>query len=95
MSKHKSIAFKIFALTGLVLVAFALLLYVTLYFILPSFYLQNKSTDLNQGITRLLETFPQEDWTEAVKRLDDFSLRYNASLSVQDSSGKWVYPIHI
>ncbi|UVI32853.1 sensor histidine kinase [Paenibacillus spongiae] len=92
MSKHRSIAFKIFVLTSLVLVAFALLLYVTLYFILPSFYLQNKSADLDKGITRLLETFPQEDWTEAVKRLDEFSLRYNASLSVQDSSGKWVYP---
>ncbi|GMX66618.1 HAMP domain-containing sensor histidine kinase [Paenibacillus elgii] len=95
MSKHRSIAFKIFVLTSLVLVAFALLLYVTLYFILPSFYLQNKSADLNQGITRLLETFPQEDWTEAVKRLDDFSLRYNASLFVQDSSGKWVYPPYL
>lgn len=95
MSKHRSITFKIFVLTSLVLVAFALLLYVTLYFILPSFYLQNKSTDLNQGITRLLETFPQEDWTEAVKRLDDFSLRYNASLSVQDTAGKWVYPTYI
>ncbi|MBH5319033.1 HAMP domain-containing protein [Paenibacillus sp. GSMTC-2017] len=94
MSKYRSIAFKIFVLTSLVLVAFALLLYVTLYFILPSFYLQNKSADLDQGITRLLATFPQEDWTEAVKQLDEFSLRYNASLSVQDSSGKWVYPDH-
>ncbi|MBD8500421.1 sensor histidine kinase [Paenibacillus arenosi] len=94
MSKYRSIAFKIFVLTNLVLIAFALLLYITLYFILPSFYLQNKSDDLNQGITRLLETFPQKDWTEAVKRLDNFSLRYNASLSVQDSEGKWVYPVH-
>lgn len=92
MSKHRSIAFKIFVLTNLVLVAFALLLYVTLYFILPSFYLQNKSADLDKGITHLMETFPQEDWTEAVKRLNDFSLRYNASLFVQDSEGKWVYP---
>lgn len=92
MSKHRSIAFKIFVLTSLVLVAFALLLYVTLYFILPSFYLQNKSADLNQGITHLLETFPQEDWMEAVKRLDDFSLRYNATLIVQDGSDNWVYP---
>ncbi|MCR8846445.1 HAMP domain-containing histidine kinase [Paenibacillus sp. SC116] len=94
MSKYRSIAFKIFVLTNLVLIAFALLLYITLYFILPSFYLQNKSADLNQGITHLLETFPQKDWTEAVKRLDNFSLRYNASLSVQDSEGKWVYPAH-
>ncbi|TVX86874.1 sensor histidine kinase [Paenibacillus agilis] len=94
MSKYRSIAFKIFVLTNLVLIAFALLLYITLYFILPSFYLQNKSADLNEGITRLLETFPQKDWTEAVKRLDNFSLRYNASLSVQDSEGKWVYPVH-
>ncbi|GKU79023.1 cell wall metabolism sensor histidine kinase WalK [Paenibacillus sp. L3-i20] len=91
MSKYRSIAFKIFVLTSLVLVAFALLLYVTLYFILPSFYFQNKSADLNQGITRLLKTLPQEDWTAAVQSLDDFSIRYNALLFVQDSSGKSVY----
>lgn len=92
MKRHKSVSFKIFMVTSSVLILLSCIMYFTLYFILPSFYLQHKKSDLNHGLTELLQNFPQGDWEAGKERIRDFSQTYNAGVIVKDATGRIIFP---
>lgn len=92
MKSHKSVSFKIFMVTTSVLILFACIMYFTFYFILPSFYLQQKKTDLNDGLAELLQNYPQGDWEAGKERIRNFSAKYNAAVIVKDGTGKIIFP---
>ncbi|RRJ66022.1 sensor histidine kinase [Paenibacillus oralis] len=92
MKRHKSVSFKIFMVTSSVLILLSCIMYFTLYFILPSFYLQQKKSDLNHGLAELLQNYPQGDWEAGKERIRAFSMTYNAGVIVKDATGRIIFP---
>ncbi|WP_373233529.1 sensor histidine kinase [Cohnella sp.] len=78
--------------TSSVLILFACIMYFTLYFILPSFYLQQKKSNLNHGLSELLQNYPPGDWEAGKEQISAFSKTYNAGVIVKDGSGKILLP---
>lgn len=53
--KMKKITYKLFMITSLILLSFAVLIYLTLYFFLPTFYEQYKTNQLQSGMVDIIK----------------------------------------
>ena len=64
LMKMKQITYKLFMTTSLILLAFATLIYVTLYFFLPKFYEKYKTYQLQTGIEEIIDNrhYNYLDW---------------------------------
>lgn len=51
----KRITYKLFLVTSVILLAFAVLIYLTLYFFLPTFYEQYKTDQIQTGIEEIID----------------------------------------
>lgn len=51
----KRITYKLFMTTSLILLAFAVMIYLTLYFFLPTFYEQYKTEQLENGMEEIID----------------------------------------
>lgn len=89
--KRNRITFKIFYITTLLLVASALIIYLTLYFLLPSYYYNHKEATLHEGVNTLIEKIEPLTFTEAEPLLGDFVHEYNVHLIIQNRAGFIIY----
>lgn len=90
-SFKKSISFKIFIITSILLITLTLFTYLFLYFMLPSYYYNYKKSNINSGLDKLvsqIEGLPQK---ESDKYIDSFSEEYNVGIKVLDPKGADVY----
>ncbi len=89
---RKSITFKIFAVTSLLLFMSAAIIYSTLYFFLPIFYENYKKTQLDAGVKQLVADARNLPFQDAKTRIDQFALKMNVSLVLYDEKGQIAYP---
>ncbi|UTW70159.1 hypothetical protein KHA80_05830 [Anaerobacillus sp. HL2] len=55
MQNEKGITLKIFCITSILLVSSALIIYLTLYFLLSNYYYNYKKASLSDGTSQLVE----------------------------------------
>lgn len=90
-STKKSITFKIFKITSVLLIISALCIYLILYFLLPSYYYKYKKSTIETGLNKLENTVSKLSINDAKYYFDEFNAKYTVSLTIQDSVGRLVY----
>ncbi|QEL82829.1 HAMP domain-containing protein (plasmid) [Bacillus sp. JAS24-2] len=88
----KRITLKLSLVTSFILVLFSFVIYLTLYFFLPTFYERYKLNELETGVEQILTKSKQLEFQEAIPILNQYVKNNNASITIQDKKGKVVYP---
>lgn len=89
--KMKRITYKLFMTTSLILLAFATLIYVTLYFFLPKFYEKYKTDQLQTGIEEIIDKSKNLTLQNATPLVDEYAQKNNAMIYLQDNEGRLIY----
>ncbi|MFB6732597.1 HAMP domain-containing protein, partial [Bacillus mobilis] len=89
--KMKRITYKLFMTTSLILLAFATLIYVTLYFFLPKFYEKYKTDQLQTGIQEIIDRSKDLTLQNATPLVDEYAQKNNAVIYLQDNEGRIIY----
>ncbi|MFE6014652.1 sensor histidine kinase, partial [Bacillus thuringiensis] len=89
--KMKRITYKLFMTTSLILLAFATLIYVTLYFFLPKFYEKYKTDQLQTGIEEIIDKSKNLTLQNATTLVDEYAQKNNAVIYLQDNEGRIIY----
>ena len=90
-STKKSITFKIFKITSVLLIISTLCIYLILYFLLPSYYYKYKKNNVETGLNKLESTVSKLSINDAKNYFDEFNVKYTVSLTIYDSVGRPVY----
>ncbi|REE78766.1 two-component system sensor histidine kinase VanS [Paenibacillus taihuensis] len=91
MTRRKGIRFKIFLVTTALLVAFALVIYLTLYFALPGYYKSIKQDRLESGVSELVKSIDGKSAEDAIPLMAQFGQEHNAMMMLRDSEGIGYY----
>ncbi len=89
--RKKGITLKIFFITSALLVVSALIIYLTLYFLLPNFYYHYKKSTLTDGVTNLVEVIENSPIEEVEYYLNDFVESHNVRIIIQNQFGYVIY----
>ncbi|WP_217809019.1 sensor histidine kinase, partial [Bacillus cereus] len=89
--KMKRITYKLFMTTSLILIAFATLVYVILYFFLPKFYEQYKTDQLQTGIEDIIDKSENLTFQNAIPLVDEYAQNNNAVVYLQNKEGTIIY----
>lgn len=90
-SIKKSITYRIFVITSILLVVTSLSIYLILYFLMPNYYFIYKKNSLERGLNNLANKIRNISIDEGVYYLDEFATNNNVSMVVVDSNGYIVY----
>jgi len=90
--RRGGVTFKIFTITAVLLVVSALLIYLTLYFLLPGYYKSLKQSRLESGVNELVQTVDGKDYADAIPLILQFGQDHNAMLRVRDANGQMLLP---
>ncbi|QHW31621.1 HAMP domain-containing protein [Paenibacillus rhizovicinus] len=91
MIRRRGIRFKIFLVTTALLVVSAVLIYLTLYFMLPSYYKYIKQSKLESGVNELLRNVNGQPVEEALPQIAQFGQEHNAVMMLRDKDGGGYY----
>ena len=86
-----NIKYKLFLITTGLLIALAMIIYMILYLLLPSYYHQYKIGLLENGISTLCEEAPNHDTSYLQERLYYMSRSQNLSIMLKNQNGKIIY----
>ncbi|QDP99946.1 HAMP domain-containing protein [Lysinibacillus fusiformis] len=89
--KMKRITFKLFIITSLILLAFAVMIYLTLYFFLPTFHEQYKTNQLQSGIEEIIDKSKDLTFRDAIPLFDEYSKQNNALIYLQNKEDTIIY----
>lgn len=78
-------------ITSLILLSFAVLIYLTLYFFLPTFYEQYKTNQLQSGIEEIISESKNLTIQNAIPLLDEYTKENNAIIYLQTKEGTIIY----
>ncbi|EOP79346.1 hypothetical protein IGM_06325 [Bacillus cereus HuB4-4] len=87
----KRITYKLFVTTSTILLSFAALIYVTLYFFLPTFYEQYKTDQIQTGIEEIIDKSKNLTFQNAIPLFDDYAQKNNAGVYLQNDEGAIIY----
>lgn len=90
--KKNGITFKIFGITSLLLVVSALIIYLTLYFLLPNFYLNYKKDNLDSQVQQLVDKLAETSSEDADNLFTDFVYEYNVRMIIENNQAFVIYP---
>lgn len=85
--KMKRITYKLFLITSLILIAFAGMIYLTLYFFLPTFYEKYKTDQLKTGIAEMIDKSKNLPLQNALPLLDEYAQKNNAIIYLHNNEG--------
>ncbi|WP_068985102.1 sensor histidine kinase [Lysinibacillus xylanilyticus] len=88
----KSITWKIFVVTTLLLFISAAIIYSTLYFFLPIFYENYKKAQMDTAVKELITDAHSLSFQDALQRLDEFGQKTNAMPFLFNDQQQIVYP---
>jgi two-component system, OmpR family, sensor histidine kinase VanS len=89
--KNKGVTLKIFYITSALLVVSALIIYVSLYFLLPNYYYNYKKDNLAVGVTQLVEKIETNPVEVGETLLNEFVETYNVRLMIQNEFGYLIF----
>lgn len=87
----KRITYKLFLITSLILFSFAVLIYVSLYFFLPTFYEKYKINQFQIGIEEMIKKSKNLTFQEAKPLLAEYEIKNNALLFIRNNEGRIIY----
>jgi two-component system sensor histidine kinase VanS len=87
----RSITYKIFLVTLILLVVSAVFIYTALYFYLPSFYEKNKLNQLDAKVEQLAHDLEHLSLDEAKTLIDELASQTNSLVLLNDSTDQVVY----
>lgn len=87
----KRITYKLFLVTSVILLAFAVLIYLTLYFFLPTFYEQYKTDQIQTGIEEIIDKSKDLTFQNAIPLFDEYTQKNNAMIYLQNNEGTIIY----
>ncbi|MDV4151320.1 HAMP domain-containing sensor histidine kinase [Clostridium sp. AL.422] len=88
---RKSITYKIFLITLILLIISATVIYSALYFFLPSFYEKNKESKLDTGVEKLIKDTENLSFNESKDYIDNLAFETNSQIILNDNRGEIVY----
>lgn len=91
MIRRGGIRFKIFFLTTGLLVISAVLIYLTLYFMLPSYYKYIKQSKLESGVNELVRSVDGQPLEDGLPLIAKFGQEHNAVMMLRDKDGGGYY----
>ncbi|MFC4811127.1 sensor histidine kinase [Paenibacillus sp. GCM10023250] len=91
MIRRRGIRFKIFLVTTALLVVSAVLLYLTLYFMLPSYYRYIKQSRLESGVNELVRAVNGRSAGDGLPLIAKFGQEHNAVMMLRDKDGGGYY----
>ena len=86
-----NIKYKLFLITTGLLVALAIIIYMILYFLLPTYYHQFKIDLLDKSVSTLCENSPRHNTNHLLERLYYMSKNQNLSIKLKNHNGKILY----
>ena len=86
-----SIKYKLFCITSGLLIVLALIIYLILYNLLPSYYHKYKIESLHEEVSTLIEEAVYHDTKELKESLYDIAKKQNLAILVSDTSGRVIY----
>lgn len=86
-----NLKYKLFLITTGLLVALAIIIYMILYFLLPTYYHQYKINLLEQSVNELCKNSSKYDTTYLEERLYYMSKNQNLAIVLKDHNGKILY----
>ena len=86
-----NIKYKLFLITTGLLVALAIIIYMILYFLLPTYYHQYKIDLLDKSVSTLCENSPRHNTNHLQERLYYMSKNQNLSIILKNHNGKILY----
>ncbi|RAP74863.1 two-component sensor histidine kinase [Paenibacillus montanisoli] len=89
--RRKGIRFKLFLVTAALLVVSALLMYLTLYFMLPGYYKNIKQARLESGVSELVQAIDGQSAETAIPLMAQFGQEHNAAIVIRDKEGQGYY----
>ena len=89
--ENLSIKYKLFCITSGLLIALALIIYLILYYLLPSYYHKYKIESLHEEVRTLIADAANHDTKELEKNLYDIAKKQNLAILLSDTSGRVVY----
>ncbi|AOH54597.1 two-component sensor histidine kinase [Peribacillus muralis] len=89
--RMKRITYKLFLITSFILLAFACLIYLTLYFFLPTFYEQYKTDQLQTGIVEMIDESKDLPIQNALPLFDEYAQKNNAMIYLHNEQGIIIY----
>lgn len=89
--ENLSIRYKLFCITSGLLIALALIIYLILYYLLPSYYHKYKIESLHEEVNTLIEEAVNHDTKELENNLYDIAKKQNLAILLSDTSGRVVY----
>lgn len=89
--KMKKITLKLFLITSTILLGFAFIIYLSLYFFLPTFYNQYKTNQIQSEIEELINDSRDLNLRNAIPLIDDFARNNNAMIYLQNGEGYIIY----
>ncbi|WP_233698905.1 sensor histidine kinase [Paenibacillus profundus] len=90
--RRRGITFKIFVVTTILLAVSALVLYLTLYFLLPPYYYHTKKAKLEAGVHTLVTQIEKSEFEKAKGLMEDFQHQYNAFVVISNEEEKIIFP---
>ncbi|MDG0875657.1 hypothetical protein L5D93_25840 [Paenibacillus thiaminolyticus] len=90
--RKRGIAFKIFGITSALLIISALILYLTLFFLLPNYYYKYKEANVSSKVQSLIESLYAVNAEEAADLLLQFEFANNVRVVLRDPAGEAAYP---
>lgn len=87
----KSVSFKIFLVTSVMLVAATAIMYGVILFIMPYYYKAYKKSEIDEGATVLVENAQKYTLAEYSDELEEFAVEYNVNFRIYDSNDNVVY----
>ncbi|MBM7568995.1 sensor histidine kinase [Paenibacillus sacheonensis] len=91
MIRRRGIRFKIFLVTTALLVVSSLLIYLTLYFMLPGYYKTIKQSRLESGMSELVHGVDGLPAEQALPLIAQFGQEHNAAMMLRDKDGGGYY----
>jgi two-component system sensor histidine kinase VanS len=94
--KNNKITFKIFYITTGLLVISALIIYLTLYFLLPNYYYNHKENTLQSEVNSFINQIEHISFQEAEPLIVEFGYDHNVRLVIQNLDLQLLYfPVNI
>lgn len=89
--ENLSIKYKLFSITTTLLVALAIIIYLILYFLLPSYYHRYKKDRLEKSILSLAESSRHNDIDTLKRDIEYIAREQNLVVLLRDPNGKIIY----
>ena len=91
ITKNMGIKRKVFFASIFIIIIGFLLLYLTIYILLPEVYKRYKISTVENEVSDFIEKLSTDNITDINKEIDDFAIRNGINIKIEDKNGESIY----